>query len=677
MMKPRSLVIAAAVLISALTVPPARAANGRWTPYGPPGGFLTSFAVHPSGRLFTVAEQSGLYASADGGRSWFWSGVGMGTERIRAVAVDPEDGDLYAVGQARAFRSTDQGRTWTVRAQGAFEPPALGVGDVLVVVPGAAPAAPDTLFLGRGTSFFRSPDGGATWQRLDFHPRTTIAAVLVDPTDEQSIFVGTLRESDPTTGLPLPGGLFHSADGGQTWSEVSQPTLPFPGAEPPFSYGIVQLAAAPTSPATLFALAGLLLYRSTDDGESWQSVAPVPPPVGAGYTDSVVVVPGSPDTLFSLQQLVSDDGFGHRGLFSSRDLGTTWTRVDDGTGPNGQLIVAPDGELYSLSVEGLAHGENGGAHWRPFWIGSQFCGRSDTFASGGLLRWSRDASQLYSLVGFRLFRSNDGGRRWITRSQSLSESCVKLTDVQIDSDALFITTDAGVYRSDNGGVSWTGTAPPGQPEEVRAFHTLAIVQGGLVGGACGVERSIDGGRTWQETLSCDVLHPEFGDPEFIRFVSRLRVDPKRPQVVYAEVAEEGERHPPVFLPYVYRSTDGGRTWRRLSAGATLVAVDPHMTRTLYLVKNGRLLRSLNDGRTWKALGSLPAGSAYDLLVDRADSRTLYAAGTFGVARSTDGGATWSPFNSGLRALSVLNLFRDPRRPVLYAGAEGLFQIDVP
>jgi photosystem II stability/assembly factor-like uncharacterized protein len=677
-MKRRSLVLAAAVLLSALTVSPARAAKGRWIPYGPPGGSLLSFAAHPSGRLFTVARQSGIYASTDGGRSWFWSGVGLGTERIRALAVDPEGGDLYAVGEVRAFRSTDQGRTWTLRAQGLFAPPVVWwVEDLLVVVPGADTAAPDTLLLARGTSLFRSPDGGATWQRADLHPPGNIATLLVDPRNDRSVFAGTLEDSD-SVDEPVPGGLFHSADGGQTWSEVNQPALPFPDAPPPFSYGVTDLAALPTSPTTLFALAGLVLYRSTDDGESWQTVAPAPPP-GGDYTYSVVV-PGAPGVVLSLQQIAGDDDFAHLGLYSSRDLGTTWTRVDDGTIPTGtQLAVAADGELYGFGADGFSHGENGGAHWRHFRIGSQFCGRESTFPSGGLLRWSRDGSRLYSLVGFRLFQSHDGGGSWTARSQSFSESCAKLTDVQIDpsrSDALFITTDAGISRSDDSGASWTATGPPGRPEDVPAFNTLAITQGDLLGGGCGVARSSDGGRTWRQTLSCGLS--DANGAAFTRFVTRLRIDPKRPRVVYAEVTEESERNPQTIHRTLYRSADGGLTWRRLAARAGVVAVDPRTPQTLYLVKNGRLLQSLDDGRTWRGLGALPAGSTYDLLVDRADSRTLYAAGTFGVARSADGGVTWALFNNGLRGLSVvLNLFRDPRRPVLYAGAEGLFQIEVP
>lgn len=658
-----------------LLASPCLAAGPRWTPYGPPAGALITLAVDTAGRLYTAAESSGVYASTNGGRSWSWSGSGMGTERTRAVAVDPDDGDLYAMGETRFFRSTDRGRTWTVRALNVPLGEMVPGGDVLAVVPGGEA---DTLFLARSQTLLRSKNGGATWRSLAFHPASPITAILVDPRDPRSIFVGTQQI----------GGLFHSADGGATWAEVTNVQPPgLPPFENPFHFGIDQLTALPTSPTTLFALAGLALYRSTDGGASWHLVEPAPAP-GAGYIDSVAAVSGesgAPDTIFTIQQLISSDGFAHHGLFSSRDRGTTWTRLDDGSEPFGRLLAAPDGELYALAVDAVEHGENSGVHWRRFLIGSQFCGASDLSDRGGLLRWTADGSRVYALVGFRLFVSNDGGRFWTARAQQLSESCIKLSDVQMDPghpNTLYASTDRGVYKSLDGGLTWAGTVPGEHPEDVRAFRALALLPGNtLVGGACGIERSPDGGAAWQETLSCDVLHPEYGEPDFLREVTRLRVDPKRPRVLYAEVIEEGERHPPVFLPYVYRSTDGGATWQVLSTeaiGARAIAIDPKSPRTLYLAKDGEILRSTDDGRTWTRIGNPGAGaSGYDLLVDPASSRILYSAGPLGVFRSTDGGATWSPFSAGLRGRAVLNLFRDPRRPTLYAGAGGLFQINVP
>ena len=239
-------------------------------------------------------------------------------------------------------------------------------------------------------------------------------------------------------------------------------------------------------------------------------------------------------------------------------------------------------------------------------------------------------------------------------------------DVQIDpsrSGALYASTDGGVYRSNDSGLTWTSTAP----RDVRTPYGLSrrwrSMPAAFVGAGCGVERSTDGGRSWRPTLSCDVRH---WDSTFTRFVTRLRTDPQRPQVVYAEVTEESERHPPTVFP-LRLSQQGWRadleTPRRGFHPDRLRSAegpDPLSGEEETAVSAQRQrrphLESHRHSRTRRRWG-------FDLLVDRAELRTLYSAGRVDVYRSLDGGATWTPFSNGLRGVRG-NLIRDPRRPVL-------------
>jgi photosystem II stability/assembly factor-like uncharacterized protein len=201
----------------------------------------------------------------------------------------------------------------------------------------------------------------------------------------------------------------------------------------------------------------------------------------------------------------------------------------------------------------------------------------------------------------------------------------------------------------------------------------------------GIWRSGDRGATWTQTMSGNVLHDEFGEPQFQRSVYRVRVDPENPQIVYAGVIDSGERHPLRVLPYLYQSLDGGRTWRRISDDGYAVAIDPSNPRTLYLGSADGLLRSRDRGRHWTRIsdfsigvgGFVPNGS--DLEVDPRNPRVLYAArgdeaeGN-GVWRSVNGGVTWSPLQTGLDGLSAFELFLDPRRRGrLLVASEGLFE----
>lgn len=144
-------------------------------------------------------------------------------------------------------------------------------------------------------------------------------------------------------------------------------------------------------------------------------------------------------------------------------------------------------------------------------------------------------------------------------------------------------------------------------------------------------------------------------------VSTLELDPARPSVVYAGTFGAG----------VFRSTDGGRTWRRRSAGLppdTLVlalAAAPSSPSTLYLeaYAGQRLYRTVDGGRSWRALAPVNAGVS-GMAVDPARSDTVYLATFEGVLRTSDGGASWVTL-PGLQHPSKIAIAPSARN-VLYA-----------
>jgi photosystem II stability/assembly factor-like uncharacterized protein len=120
-------------------------------------------------------------------------------------------------------------------------------------------------------------------------------------------------------------------------------------------------------------------------------------------------------------------------------------------------------------------------------------------------------------------------------------------------------------------------------------------------------------------------------------VSALELDPVRPSVVYAGTFGAG----------VFKSTDGGRSWRRRSAGLppdTLVLAleaAPSSPSTLYVeTPSGRhLYRTVDGGRSWHVLAPVNGGIS-DMAVDPARSDTVYLATFDGLLRTSDGGASW-------------------------------------
>ncbi len=618
------------------------------------------------GRLLAASEKSGVYASTDRGLTWFRSSTGMGNERIEALAVDPDDHEIYAAGQRRFFRSTDQGAHWTVL--GSLPPESQSTEKLLALAPGE----PDVFFLAIANVLYRSTDFGQTWtQVLTNGP--VLLSVLVDPNDPESVFVG----------IPTPGALLHSADAGATWAPVTNvqasPDLP----PEPFIFGVPEITAADTDPTTLFAVSARRLYRSTDAGASWVVIeVPAPGPDFNTNINSVVATPGPNPRIYVFQQGSLAD---RSKLFVSEDLGATWTLVTDQARGTHLRVDLTIGEIFSLDIGGLGITEDEGATWRFAPLGVQSC-LSGFPRPTPKIRFV--PGRVYTVVSGRVWVSHNNGQSWAVLGQDLIEQCVAVRDLAVDPRPGFLwaATVDSVYRSRDGGATWTRSLGPVSTGDGGPFQSVTLLDARtILFSGFGIWRSGDRGRTWTNPLPGPVRHEEFDEPDFQRSVYRVRVDPGNPQIVYAGVIESGERHPPQVLPNVYQSLDGGRTWRRISDQGYVVAIDPSNPRTLYLGTRDGLLRSRDRGRRWTKISDfsmeigffVPNGS--DLQVDPRNPRVLYAArgdGSegFGVWRSVDGGITWRPLRAGLDSLSAFELFPDPRRAGrLFVASEGLFE----
>ncbi|HEX7186461.1 MAG TPA: hypothetical protein VF756_31865 [Thermoanaerobaculia bacterium] len=391
------------------------------------------------------------------------------------------------------------------------------------------------------------------------------------------------------------------------------------------------------------------------------------------------MTPGPHPVVYTIQQIHVDEGGGY-GLFASQDLGNTWSRVDEEGVPVGSLRADPEtGDLYVLSPLGVGRTADGGRHWRLSPLGNPGCGYAYNSAVGAKLRFHpRNASRLYAVVACHLWTSADAGRSWSALGEdvfwSIRGELVQILDLSIDPrrpQTLHVASHQGPFRSTDAGETWSSDTL-GFVAAIAASRDGAVVAGGN-----GSWQSADGGESWVRRLRPIVMYNQFDEPEFERLVNRVRVDPANPRIFYAEVQESGERHPPQVFTYIYRSTDGGRTWRRVLPSAYVMAIDPSDPRTLYALGNG-VLRSRDRGESWQRISDFTAGPgvAYsgpqaDLAVDSFNRQTLYAARHDGVWRSRDGGVTWSPLSNGLRGRPAYGVFPDPRRRgKIYVAAEG-------
>jgi photosystem II stability/assembly factor-like uncharacterized protein len=229
----------------------------------------------------------------------------------------------------------------------------------------------------------------------------------------------------------------------------------------------------------------------------------------------------------------------------------------------------------------------------------------------------------------------------------------------------------GVWKTEDGGSNWRNITDGFFGGSVGAVevsssdpNTIYVGGGevtvrGNVSHGYGIWKTIDGGKTWE--------HKGMEDS---RRIPRIRIDSKDPNIVYAAVL--GHLFGPNQERGVYKSTDGGDTWKRTlfvneEVGACDLIIDPNNPRILY-ASTWRILRtpyslesggdgcglwkSTDGGETWNEISrnrGLPKGSLgiIGVTVSPVDSNRVWAiieADDGGLFRSDNGGESWTRIN---------------------------------
>ncbi len=252
----------------------------------------------------------------------------------------------------------------------------------------------------------------------------------------------------------------------------------------------------------------------------------------------------------------------------------------------------------------------------------------------------------------------------------------------------------GVYKSTDGGKTWTNVGlrttkfisriliDPSNPQ-----HVIVGALGDVFADSPdrGAYVTFDGGTTWSKTL----------DGGSVSGVSDLAMNPRTPNVIYAGVWEF-QRRPWTFRSGgdrdgLYRSSDGGRTWKRLSGGGlpdgitgriglAVAPSDPNRIYALIESKQGILWRSDDGGNTWTLVSSntlVDQRPFYfsHLEVDPANPDHVYTASTQ-LAESINGGRTFKAIAKDVHGdfHSIWIAPNDPKR--IITGEDGGYALSV-
>ncbi|MDX6197738.1 MAG: hypothetical protein QOJ79_889 [Actinomycetota bacterium] len=686
-------------------------ARATWSLKGPTniGGRVLDVVVDPLRRdsVYLATASGGVWHSGDGGKRFSSVWPTQMTQAVGALAIS-KTGVLWAgtgeagpgggsitYGGSGVYRSADGGKHWTAMGLNGSE----RIGRVVIDPRNEKTvwvAANGPLYSGGGVrGLYKTTDGGKHW-KLALKPETATAGavdIALDPRKPDTVYTtmwDRIRYPDKRQYTGLGSGAFKSLDAGKTWTRIGGPTLL---ANP--ELGRLGIAVAPSNPDRVYILAsteaGLTagMYRSDDAGGTFTPGIDTPLVTGgyvyAWWFGRVYVDPKDPDHVFAtgVNMSESTDGgvsFGSSPGLHSDQHGMAW----DPKVP-GRVYVGNDGGFYRSDNNGASfkHGEY--MPWNQLFSidvsmqdprrivgglqdngGNRNYKRTDDPANDG---WNditggdgtemaidpRNDKIVYGCSQYGACAvSHDGG----TNMTAFDNSVVGtrkgwLTPIEFDPGephAVYTGSEI-VSRSTDDGASWTPISPdltggPGRETNplfrnygtittlAVAYADLGTIYAGTDDGR--VQYTHDGGTTWTRATGLPT-----------DWVTSVAIDRRNAKSV-AFASFSGFRSGK-SRSLVYRTADGGKTWKDISGNLPQAPVNdvvPIGDDLLVATDVGVFLSrsvSKNLGRSWLKVGSGLPNAPITELRWHAPTSMLFAANF--------GRGAWSVRLSGIGARS--------------------------
>jgi len=593
-----------------------------------------------------VSHGSGMWKSTDAGKTWHSIGL-TDTHHIPRVRVHPRNpdlvyaaalGHLYGPSAERGiFRSTDGGATWQNIL---FVNEEVGAVDLEM-----DPNNPRILYAGfwrvrrtpyslesggPGSGLWKSTDGGDTWAEITRHkglPQglTGIVGVTVSPVDSNRIWA-IIEAPD--------GGVFRSGDAGDTWERVNEDRSLRQRA-----WYYTRIHADTGDRDTVYVL-NVRFWKSKDGGKSFSAIS-----TPHGDHHDLWIAPEDPRRM-----IVADDG----GAQVTFDGGANWStyhnqptaqfyrvttdnhvpyRIYGAQQDNStvRILHRTDGRVIGeRDWESTAGGESGWLAPHPenpdIVYGGSYGGylerldhrtgdlrRVDVWPDNPMghgaadlkyrFQWNfpiffspHDPGILYTAANV-LFKTTDEGESWTAISPDLTRN-----------DTSTMGPSGGPITKDNTAVEYYGTIFTA----AESPHEAGVIWAGSDDGLLHVTR--DGGSTWQ-----NVTPPHL--PEWAQ-INSIEIDPFRPGGLYVAATRYKLDD---FTPYLYRTEDYGRSWRKITTGIApdhftrVVRADPERPGLLYAGTESGMYISFDDGTRWQPFQmNLPIVPVTDLALKDGD-----------------------------------------------------------
>ena len=600
----------------------------------------------------SVSMGDGIYKTTDGGKNWTKMGLEK-TDRIASIQINPKNPNIIYVAALGAlwgnsddrgvYKTEDGGKTWNKIL---FVNNTTGCSELVM-----DPANPEVLYAafwefrrtaysfnsgGLNSALYKSTDGGKTWQKLQNGlPKGKLGriAVTIAPSNPQIVYAVMEAEKKEEKGL------YRSEDGGANWKFLNGD---FGLTVRPFYFS--RITVDPKNP-DIIAKAGLSGSLSRDGGKTFKNL-------GSMHSDIHDIVF---DYSNSSKLFAATDG----GLYRSLDGGSSLEMIED----------LPLSQFYHVSLDNRTpYYVYGGLQDNNSWFGPS--------ASPGGVE-SRDWELVGQGDGFRVYPhptdpnvvySEMQGAEAIWRFDVAKQQLKVVKPYPVDGDPKLrfnwnaaMTTSKHqpnrlyvgsqyLHISDDRGDSWKKISPDLTTNDKTKQNQEE--SGGLSADNSGAENH------------CTIF--------------TIAESPLTDQVIWVGT-DDGN---------VQLTQDGGKTWTNLTKnilGLPLntwcyhIEASVHGKEIAYAVFDGHskndyqpyVYKTTDFGKTWKSIATTEIGSfVRNIQEDYSNQNLLFLGAENGLHISLDGGTSWSPFSNNFPKVAVHYLDLHPETNALVAATHG-------